>query len=180
MQVEAIVHTSPEHLPESSMKQVDEIIYDAIKADESLLAKLAYTTPQGGTAYAVRSTCFEVPPDVLDDTPVPYIVIHDDGFQNSQTTKDNVWESEEDQVQATVEIAAESPGEVKQLVKDVRKAVEDYIVTMYESGAATPELVSLSSDGVDWDWTKPCYFTHLVYQVIEINESEDDGEEATK
>ena len=159
------------------MKQLDEIIYDAIKADESLIAKLAYTTPQGGTAYAVRSTCFEVPPDELDKTPVPYVVIHDDGFQNQQTTKDCVWEALEDQVQATVEIAADSPEEVKQLIKDVRKAVESYVVTLYSSGEDIPELLSLTSDGIDWDWTKPCYYSHLVYQCITNTDTDDEQEE---
>jgi hypothetical protein len=159
------------------MKQVDKIIYEAIKADESLMAKLAYTTPQGGTAYALRSTCFEVPPDELDNTPVPYVVIHDDGFQNQQTTKDCVWEALVDQVQATVEIAADSPEEVKQLIKDVRKAVENYIVTLYSSGEDIPELLSITSDGIDWDWMKPCYFSHLVYQCLTNTDTDDEQEE---
>ena len=163
----------------SKMKQLDEIIYDAIKADESLMAKLAYATPQGGTAYAVRSTCFEVPPDELDNTPVPYVVIHDDGFQNQQTTKDCVWEALEDQVQATVEIAADSPEEVKQLIKAVRKAVESYIVSLYSSGEDIPELLSLTSDGIDWDWMKPCYYSHLVYQCITNTDTDDEQEETT-
>ena len=162
---------------QQQMKQVDEIIYDAIKADSDLMAKLAYTTPQGSTAYAIRSTCFEVPPDELDNTPIPYVVIHDDGFQNQQTMKDCVWEAYEDQVQTTVEIAADSPEEVKQLIKDVRKAVEDYIVTMYSSGEYIPELVSLTSDGTEWDWTKPCYYSHLIYQCITKADNEDGEEE---
>ena len=64
------------------MKQVDEIIYDAIKADSDLMTAI------GGR---VVSTCFEIPPTDEDNTPLPNIIITDDGFQNQQTTKDCVW-----------------------------------------------------------------------------------------
>ena len=57
------------------MKQVDEIIYDAIKADSDLMAQLAYQKPDGSTGYAVVSTCFEIPPDEMDNTPLPNIII---------------------------------------------------------------------------------------------------------
>ena len=44
-----------------------------------------------------------------DNTPIPYIIVTDDGFQNQQTTKYFVWESADDSVQASVIIAAKSP-----------------------------------------------------------------------
>jgi hypothetical protein len=138
----------------NDMKQVDEIIYDAITADETLM------TLTGGR---VVSTCFEVPPTEDDNTPVPNIIISDDGFQAEIFTKDDIWDSDTDRVQATVDIAARSPEEVKQLVKAVRKAVNDYIHTMYESGQDIPTLKSLNSDGVQWDWMKPCYYQKLFY-----------------
>ena len=68
------------------MKQLDEIIYDAIRSDASLMAAI------GGR---VVSTCFEVPPTEDDNTPLPNIIITDDGFQNNVTTKDCVWEGGE-------------------------------------------------------------------------------------
>ena len=136
------------------MKTVDEIIYDAITADETLMAL---------TGGRVVSTCFEVPPTEDDNTPVPNIIISDDGFQAEIFTKDDIWDSDTDRVQATVDIAASSPAEVKQLVKAVRKAVNDYIHTMYESGQDIPSLQSLTSDGVQLDWMKPCYYQKLYY-----------------
>ena len=145
------------------MKQVDEIIYDAIKANTDLMAQLAYQKPDGSTGYAVVSTCFEVPPDELDNTPLPNIIITDDGFQNQQTTKDCVWEAAEDRVQVGVDVAATSPDEVKALIRKVRRAVEQYVATMYGNGEDIPELESLSSDGLAWDWMKPCYFQRLTY-----------------
>lgn len=137
------------------MKQVDELIYDAIKADEDLMTAI------GGR---VVSTCFEVSPTEADNTPLPYIIVIDDGFQNQQTTKDNLWEAVEDKVQASVEIGAESAKEVKQLIRMVRRAVEAYIIMLDTQGETVPELDSLTSDGLAWDWTKPCYYQRLTYQ----------------
>ena len=45
----------------------------------------------------------------------------------------------------------------------VEKAVNDYIHTMYESDQDIPTLQSLTSDGIAWDWMKPCYYQKLYY-----------------
>ena len=136
------------------MKTVDELIYEAIKADEQLMQTI------GGR---VVSTCFEIPPDQEDNTPLPNIIITDDGFQNNVTTKDCVWEGGEDQVQVTVDIAAESPGEVKQIMRKVRKAVEVYMASL---GAQMPTLANLTAGELAWDWVKPCYHKPLIYQCV--------------
>lgn len=147
------------------MKQVDEIIYDAIKADSDIMTAI------GGR---VVSTCFEVPPTEDDNTPIPNIIITDDGFQNQQTTKDCVWEGGEDQVQVTVDIAASSPNEVKALVKQVRRAIESHVILLYQDGKDVPQLESLTSDGIAWDWMKPCYYQKLTYQCITQSDTEDE------
>ena len=139
------------------MKQVDEIIYDAIRADEELMTAIS---------GHVVSTCFEVSPTEADNTPLPYIIVTDDGFQNQVETKDDGWEGTEDRVSVGVEVAAESPQEVKRLIRMVRQAVASYIEHMYDDGEDIPELDSLSSDGLAWDWTKPCYYQRLTYQCI--------------
>ena len=51
------------------MKQVDEIIYDAICADAALMEYIG---------NRVVSTCFEVGPDDMDNTPLPCIIVTDD------------------------------------------------------------------------------------------------------
>lgn len=149
------------------MKQVDEIIYDAIRADEALMTAI------GGR---VVSTCFEVSPDETDNTPLPNIIVEDDGFQNQDTTKDSVWEGEDDEVQVTVDIAAKSPNEVKDLVRMVRRAVSRYIIGMYENHEVVPELDKLSSDGLQWDWMRPCYYQKLTYNCA-IKSTTDDEQE---
>ena len=149
------------------MKQVDEIIYDAIQADAALMTTI------GGR---VVSTCFEVSPDEMDNTPLPNIIVTDDGFQNQDTTKDSVWEGEDDEVQVTVDIAAKSPNEVKDLVRMVRRAVSRYIIGMYGNHEAIPELDKLSSDGLQWDWIRPCYYQKLTYNCA-IKSTTDDEQE---
>ena len=139
------------------MKQVDEIIYDAIRADEELMTAIS---------GHVVSTCFEVSPTDADNTPLPYIIVTDDGFQNQVESKDDSWEGKEDRVSVGVEVAAESPQEVKRLILKVRQAVASYIEQMYDDGEDIPELDSLSSDGLAWDWSKPCYYQRLTYQCI--------------
>ena len=152
MQQQQIVCSSEFSKKAAIMKQVDELIYEAIKADEALITAI------GGR---VVSTCFEVPPDVEDNTPIPNIIITDDGMQNNVTTKDCVWEGGEDQVQVTVDIAAASPSEVKQLMRMVRRSIEVYMAGL---GSAMPDLVSLTAGELAWDWMKPCYYKPLIYQ----------------
>ena len=162
----------------TKMKTLAEIFYDAIQADETLKEAVKYTTPQGTTAYAIINTCFEVPPGELDNTPLPNIIITNDGFQNNTSTKDCVWESDEDTVQASVDVAASSPQEVDSLVAKVRKAIDTYITTMYTNGYAIPELQpgSPSSQGIEWDWMKPCYYQKITYQCITEKYTEDEQE----
>ncbi len=150
------------------MKQVDEIIYDAIQADEALMTAI------GGR---VVSTCFEVSPDETDNTPLPNIIVTNDGSQNQDTTKDSVWEGEDDEVQVTVDIAAKSPNEVKDLVRMVRRAVSRYVIGMYGNHEAIPELDKLSSDGLQWDWMRPCYYQKLTYNCAIKSTTEDEQED---
>ena len=133
------------------MKELDEIIYDALTADNGIGALL-----KGG----IHSTCIEVPPLEEDNTPLPYIIIMDDPYQNETGTKDDVWESDYDRVQASVMISANSPAEVKQLRRLVRQAIASHVATLQNP----PYLVSSSNDGIAWDWQKPCYYDVLHYQ----------------
>ena len=150
------------------MKSVDEIIYDAICADTALMEAIG---------SRVVSTCFEVPPAEADNTNLPNIIVTDDGFQNQNGTKDCVWESGEDRVQATVDVAASSPEEVRRLIRMVRRAVENHIILMSATDGCIPELDSLSSNGIAWDWMKPCYYQQLSYQCTVPSETDIDNEQ---
>ena len=150
------------------MKSVDEIIYVAICADTALMEAIG---------SRVVSTCFEVPPSEADNTPLPNIIVTDDGFQNQNGTKDCVWESGEDRVQVTVDVAADSPKEVKRLIRMVRRAIENQIILMSANNERIPELDSLSSNGIAWDWMKPCYYQQLYYQCTVPSETDIDNEQ---
>ena len=146
------------------MLELDEIFYNALTAD---------TTIASDTGGRIYSTCVEVPPMENDNTPLPYIIIMDEGLQNDQATKDDDWESEDDRVQASVLISAVSPKEVKRLTRLCRKAIANYIATME---GEKPYLQSLTTDGTSWDWSKPCYYKTLQYQ-CDVRNNDDEQDE---
>ena len=134
--------------------ELDELFFNALMADADLVLAV------GGR---IESTCFEVSPDDKDNTQLPNIIITDDGLTNQPTSKDMEWEAEIDRVQASVDVAAEDPKQVKQLIRMVRKAISNYITSLYEKGEETPYLQSVQTNGVAWDWMKPCYHSTITY-----------------
>lgn len=145
------------------MIALDEILFNALRSDAVLMEDV------GGR---IVSTCFEVGPDEVDNTPLPCIIVMDDGLQNNPDTKDCEWEAYEDRVTASVEVDAESPKAVKALIRKVRHAIADYIQTLYNEGEEIPELENIVSNGIAWDWMKPCYHSTLTYNCIIENENE--------
>ena len=133
---------------------LDELFFNAIMADADLVLAV------GGR---VESTCFEVSPDETDNTLLPNIIITDDGLTNQPDSKDVEWESREDRVQASVDVAAEDPKQVKQLIGMVRHAIANYIQALDDQGEDIPYLQSIQTAGVAWDWMKPCYHDVITY-----------------
>ena len=148
--------------------ELDDIMYAAISGDESLVSL---------TDGNIVTCCFEIPPSTLDNTPLPYIIISEDPTTNEQGTKDDVWDSDVDSAQVSIEIAATTKEEVKQLRRKVRKAIREYVSTMDYS--TRPDLRSYQNEGIAWDWTKPCYYDRLHYQCdVLITEEDDDEQES--
>lgn len=144
--------------------ELDEIIYAALSADETIVQL---------TEGRIESTCFEEPPANTGNTPVPNIVIEESTGQNELGTKDTIWESNTDVPSVDITINALSKNEVQQLRRLVRKAISSYIESMTSS---FPLLRSLSWAGVQYDWTKPCYFDTLHYQCeMDINLEDDNN-----
>ena len=146
--------------------ELDELFFNALMADAEVVLAV------GGR---IESTCFEVSPDDKDNTQLPNIIITDDGLTNQPTTKDMEWESDEDRVQASVDVAAKNPKQVKQLIRMVRKAIANYIKGMNDKGEEIPYLQSLQTTGVEWDWMKPCYHSVMIYQCDVENKLYDNG-----
>ena len=145
---------------------LDEIFFNAIMADADLVLAV------GGR---VESTCFEVSPDETDNTLLPNIIITDDGLTNQPDSKDVEWESREDRVQASVDVAAEDPKQVKQLIGMVRHAIANYIQALDDQGEDIPYLQSIQTAGVAWDWMKPCYHDVITYTCDVHNQLYDNG-----
>ena len=146
-------------------KDLDEIIYEAITANETVMTL---------TSGRIYSTCIEVPPTEDDNTPLPYVIITDDPYQNDLSTKDAVWEGNWDRVQSSVIIVSTSPAEVKQLRRLIRQAIASYVISMTKN---VPYLISASNEGINWDWMRPCYYDTLHYQCDMANENDDNGQE---
>ena len=148
--------------------ELDEIIYSAITANETLVSL---------TGGRIKSTTFEVPPVQEDNTPIPYIVIYEEQCQNDQGTKDDVWECGQDIVNVGVEFAGSDPAEVKRLRRLIRKAVDTYVKS---NETDIQSLRAINYDGIQWFWEKPCYYDTLHYQCdmqINLNENEDEQED---
>lgn len=151
------------------MLRLDKIFFDAITADAELMQAV------GGR---VKSTCFEVSPDEQDNTPLPYILILDEGKQPAQTTKDDEWMPSQWRVGAGIEVGAKSPNEVDALIMKAMKAIAAYISTLADQGEEIPWLNEgfPQTQGVAWDWTKPCYFDVAHYQCdIDYNDDEQES-----
>lgn len=145
---------------------LDELFFNAIMADADLVLAV------GGR---VESTCFEVSPDETDNTLLPNIIITDDGMTNQPDSKDVEWESREDRVQASVDVAAEDPKQVKQLIGMVRHAIANYIQALDDQEEDIPYLQSVQTAGVAWDWMKPCYHDVITYTCDVPNQLYDNG-----
>ena len=135
--------------------ELDELFFNALMADADLVLAVS---------GRIESTCFEVSPDGEDNTLLPCIIVADDGLTNQPTDKDVEWESCQDRVQASVEVSAKDPKDVKTLIRMVRKAIANYISSLYDKGEDIPNLQSIQTNGVAWDWMKPCYHETITYQ----------------
>lgn len=152
------------------MLRLDKIFYDAITSDEDLMQAV------GGR---VKSTCFEVSPEEHDNTPLPYILILDEGKQPAQSTKDDEWMPSQWRLSAGVEVGAVSPNEVDRLIMKAMKAIADYISALAVESTDIPYLNEgfPQTQGVSWDWEKPCYFDVAHYQCdADYNDDEQESD----
>ena len=148
------------------MLRLDKILFDAITADADLMQTVG---------NRVKSTCFEVSPEEQDNTPLPYIVIRDLGKQPAQTTKDDEWMPSLWNVGAGIEVGATSPNEVDAIVMKAMKAVSNYMQTL-EGDVPYLNEGFPRTQGVSWDWMKPCYWDIAQYQ-CDVEYTEDDEQE---
>lgn len=131
---------------------IDELIYDALRSDTTLMEV---------TGGRIISTCTEVAPYESDNTPLPYMIITYDGMQVQDQTKDDIYDGGTDVEEVSVEICTESRTALFPIIKRIRKVVRDYFLN---TDGDCPDDYTVRASGVNWDWEKPCYFQTLTFQ----------------
>jgi hypothetical protein len=137
----------------------DIIFVKALRADETLMAKLA--------AGDVYNTTIALPDEDLDNAPLPYVIVSFDGLTNDIDTKDDPYESDSDAVNISIEIAARTRSELGQLAEAVRHQVHQYFLDADptdEDADLIPHDYQFSAQAVNYDSLKPCYWQVLTYQ----------------
>ena len=136
----------------------DKVFYNALRSNAALMAQV------GGR---IESTSIPVPDEVFLNTPVPYIIITFDGLQNEGFTKDNDFEGDNDKVQVSIEVAAQSRDELGQIMTDIRQTVIDYFEDdeghAWDDYDYIPKNYTFSASQVGYDSMKPCYYQTLTY-----------------
>jgi len=139
----------------------DAIFVKALRSNAELIEQL----PAGD----VYNTAIALPEEDADNAPVPYIIVSFDGLQNQDQTKDDDFETENDNVQIGVTVCAETRPKLGELAMDVRRTVREYFREHQgdnsdEDYALIPEDMTLQAGAVQYDSLKPCYWQQLTYQ----------------
>lgn len=135
----------------------DKVFYNALRSNADLM------TTVGGR---IESTTIPVPDEQFLDTPVPYIIITFDGLQNEGFTKDNSFEGNEDKVQVSIEVAANTRDELGDIMQTIRQTVIDYFEGIQKTDVDWPLIpnnYTFSAGAIAYDSMKPCYYQTLTY-----------------
>ena len=135
----------------------DKVFYNALRSNADLMATV------GGR---IESTSIPVPDDQFLDTDVPYIIITFDGLQNDGFTKDNSFEGENDKVQVSIEVAANTRDDLGDIMQTIRQTVIDYFENIEESDddwTLIPNNYTFTASAIGYDSMKPCYYQTLTY-----------------
>ena len=146
------------------MKELDEIIFDALKANAELVAL---------TKSKIYSTVVEAPKFDAANTKAPFIVVMDEPFTNDLGTKDTMWESGTDHVKAGVVLAGNSRKQVGLMRRKVRQAIADYVAKLQEP----PYLTGVSNEGIVFNDLMSYYDDMIHYQADMENHLYDEQEE---
>lgn len=148
----------------------DTFFIKALKSDVDLIAML----PSGGVYNNVADPDYD-----MQNVPLPYIVVNNDGGSNNAQTKDDEYEGQEDSVNISILIVARSREELAEMTGRVRKTVHTYLSDAFqrlmsgepdEGDELCPyEYVFRFSD-ISFDMTKPAHSQMLYYDCIVANE----------
>lgn len=173
----------------------DKIFVEALKADNTFMTAI------GNRLYG---TTIPVPDTSLDNVSVPYCIVTFDGLNNTETTKDDPYESDYDVVNIGIELTANNREQLGIFAKEVRKHIhnefawvlryaelrdsgDDALETSDEFRLMVmrdyeeiindiPMWYQFTADAVQYDSMKPCYWQTLRYQ-CEVHRPENDEQE---
>lgn len=120
-------------------------------------------------AHNVHNTSIGLPDEGLDNAPLPYIVVHYDGMQNQNETKDDSYEGDVDVVQIGITVCAQTRYQLGELTETVRATIRQYFAEHQGDDTDVdneliPDDMTISAGGVMYDPAKPCYWQELNYQ----------------
>lgn len=139
----------------------DVIFVKALRSNAELIAQL----PAGD----VYNTAIALPDEDMDNAPLPYVIVSYDGMSNADSTKDDSFESDEDLVQISIEVAAKTRPELGDIMVAIRDTIRTYFRAHYGDDddadfALIPNDMTVSAQPVQYDSVKPCYWQVLQYQ----------------
>lgn len=108
-----------------------------------------------------------------EEDKIPYIIITNDGTQNSAQSKDDVCESDYDTDTVSVLIVSDTRSHLAELAEDVRASIRDDVEDMDEEQGKKFGFIiedyTLNAGPVEYDPTKPCFFQKLTYLCETLN-----------
>ncbi len=139
----------------------DAIFVKALRSNTELMSTLA-----DGDVY---NTSITVPDVDLDKAALPYVIVSFDGMNNTDSTKDDEFEGDEDRVQVSIEVAAKTRPELGNILMAIRETIRTYFHANYgsdedEDFALIPNDMVMNASGVQYDPVKPCFWQVLTYQ----------------
>lgn len=136
----------------------DKVFYNALRSNATLMERV------GGR---IESTSIPVPDEKFLDMPVPYIIITFDGLQNEGFTKDNSFEGENDKVQVSIEVAADTRDDLGEIMQTIRETIIEYFEDdeghAWDDYQYIPTNYTFTASPVGYDSVKPCYYQTLTY-----------------
>ena len=157
----------------------DSFFVKAIKSNADLLAMLL-----DGDIY-----CNVADPDYdMENVPIPYIIVNNDGGSEGDTTKDSWSESVEDKVNISILMVANNRDELADITLAVRKTVTEYVKAAWvrqqsgspeEGDELAPTEYNFSFSDIAFDMGKPACRQMFYYDCVTPNEIyiEDDDEQ---
>ena len=152
----------------------DTFFIRALKSDADLIAML----PSGGVYNNVADPDYD-----MQNVPLPYIIVNNDGGENQVATKDDQLEGAEDRVNVSIRIVARSREELADMTLRVRRTVCDYARASLErvmSGnpetgdELCPYQYGFRFSDIAFDMEKPAHAQMLYYDCIVQNEIYDE------